>query len=162
LLKNLDSNKVNVNCRDSNGRTPLHYAVVTKHLEIVSLLLERGADVNAQDNEGWTPCHRAAYWGYFNIVDLLLSYNADVLLKTYDKASCGAELIPVDLVQEDNILKNILEDATQKQLMINKRRRRKYLIITMCHRLWAYFKCHTEFYSIQSMSIPYILSFKRK
>jgi hypothetical protein len=35
--------------RNEFGRTPLHYAANFKHVDIVKLLLERGADVNAKD-----------------------------------------------------------------------------------------------------------------
>ncbi len=39
--------------------TSLHRAAYTGHLDIVKLLLERGADVCAQDADGCTPLHKA-------------------------------------------------------------------------------------------------------
>ncbi|MEX0701212.1 MAG: ankyrin repeat domain-containing protein [Planctomycetales bacterium] len=46
-----------VNSRDSEGATPLHYV---DEPSICELLISGGADVNARDNAGATPLHRAA------------------------------------------------------------------------------------------------------
>ncbi|XP_043710329.1 acyl-CoA-binding domain-containing protein 2-like isoform X3 [Telopea speciosissima] len=47
LLKHIDSG-VSVNLKDSEGRTPMHWAVDRGHLNIVELLVSRNADVNAK------------------------------------------------------------------------------------------------------------------
>jgi ankyrin repeat protein len=45
-----------VGVKDDQGATPLHYATLNGHREIVELLLERGADINARDDQfGATP-----------------------------------------------------------------------------------------------------------
>ena len=49
LLRHLD-----VDVLDSGGRTPLQEAVQGGHPDVVSLLLDRGADVNVQDENGRT------------------------------------------------------------------------------------------------------------
>ena len=42
--------------RDESGATPLHYAALNGHRQIVHLLLERGADINSADRQfGATP-----------------------------------------------------------------------------------------------------------
>jgi hypothetical protein len=42
--------------RDDEGATPLHYATLNGHREIVELLLANGADINARDTQfGATP-----------------------------------------------------------------------------------------------------------
>ena len=46
---------LHLNSRDKEGATPLHYAVVAGHLEIVSLLADSGADLDATDSSGRTP-----------------------------------------------------------------------------------------------------------
>jgi len=38
------------NLKDESGATPLHYAAIHGHRQIVRLLLERGADINATDS----------------------------------------------------------------------------------------------------------------
>lgn len=43
------------NSKDHSGRTPLHIATATLHMELVQLLLAAGANVNAQDLDGHTP-----------------------------------------------------------------------------------------------------------
>ena len=61
--------------------TPLHYAVVEGHTEVVELLIANGANVNAKDEEGWTPLHLTAYWGGKEITELLIAKGADVNAK---------------------------------------------------------------------------------
>ena len=48
LKQVLDKNASLVNKRDRNGWTPLHEAVRDGNLNVIALLLERGADVNAR------------------------------------------------------------------------------------------------------------------
>jgi ankyrin repeat protein len=44
------------NVRDASGATPLHYAAMNGHRQIVRLFLERGADINSTDTQfGATP-----------------------------------------------------------------------------------------------------------
>ena len=44
-----------VNGKDKDGRTPLHYAAHYGHANIAALLLDRGAEVNGKTKDGWTP-----------------------------------------------------------------------------------------------------------
>jgi ankyrin repeat protein len=64
-----------VNAKDGNGRTPLHW-VETK--EVAELLIAEGADVHAKDEWGFTPLREAAANGHKEIVELLISKGADV------------------------------------------------------------------------------------
>ncbi len=65
--------------RDADGRTPLHWAAraATPSLEIMTLLLDRGAGVNAPDNNGIVPLHSAASRGQAEATALLLARGAD-------------------------------------------------------------------------------------
>jgi hypothetical protein len=58
------------------GSTPLHYAILTNHVEIVKLLLEHGADVKARYRGGSTALHLAAGRGHTEIGRLLISKGA--------------------------------------------------------------------------------------
>ena len=46
---------VDVNAKDDNGLTPLHYAVSKGYWTFVNFLIKEGADVNAKSDEGKTP-----------------------------------------------------------------------------------------------------------
>lgn len=56
--KMLDSG-FDVNATNADKMTPLHIAAIIGNLDIVKLLVNRGADVNAQDYVGYTPRKRA-------------------------------------------------------------------------------------------------------
>lgn len=51
----IDNLKANVNLRDINGQTPLHYAVSCEYDDVASYLIEAGADVDLKDNDGFSP-----------------------------------------------------------------------------------------------------------
>jgi ankyrin repeat protein len=46
-----------VNTSDADGRTALHWAASSGALDIVRLLIDKGAEVNKQDASGWTALH---------------------------------------------------------------------------------------------------------
>jgi len=102
------------------GLSPLHEAVFNDApLEIVRLLLDRGADVNKKScGDGWasscncaTPIYIAACKGNVKMVKLLLDYGADVSLVHYDKKT------PLKIAQEQNqaAIVRILKAAEEKQ-----------------------------------------------
>ena len=67
-----------VNVRDDNGLTPLHYAV-RYSIGAVEILLKYGADVNAQDDHGDTPLHCAVdSMDSIGAVEILLKRGANV------------------------------------------------------------------------------------
>ena len=67
-----------VDAKDEDGWTALHYAATRGHTAVVELLLAAGADVNAQSNAGGTALHYAAFYGHSAVVELLLAAGADV------------------------------------------------------------------------------------
>jgi len=48
-------NGANVNVPGENNECPLHDAVACNRLDIVQMLVSRGADVNARNSRGLTP-----------------------------------------------------------------------------------------------------------
>ncbi|KDO18992.1 TKL protein kinase [Saprolegnia parasitica CBS 223.65] len=74
-------NSVDVNCTDSSGQTPLHFAASSGRLEIVRLLLKTGAAIDVQAIYGFTPMHYAAWLGQLEVVRFLLAKGAAIDLK---------------------------------------------------------------------------------
>ncbi|KAF0191297.1 MAG: yahDC [Gammaproteobacteria bacterium] len=60
------------------GRTALHTAAKGGHVEVVEVLLARGADVNGGDGLGFTALHLAVWQGRAEVVEVLLAHGADV------------------------------------------------------------------------------------
>jgi ankyrin repeat protein len=60
-----------VNAADTNGRTPLMYAVRYRRPTAVRLLLEHGANVNARDKGGMTSLDLAKQFGNQEIISML-------------------------------------------------------------------------------------------
>ena len=82
-VKEILQNKVvNVNSKDEQGKTALHYACQKGQFEIVKILINRGADINIQTISKKTPLHLATKKGKFEIVKFLLSKGALVNAKT--------------------------------------------------------------------------------
>lgn len=86
LLKCIE-NGVSVNLKDSEGRTPLHWAVDRGHLNVTELLIGRNSDVNAKDNDGQTPLHYAVTCEREAIAEYLVKHNADIYSKDNDGSS---------------------------------------------------------------------------
>jgi ankyrin repeat protein len=61
--------------------TPLHYAALEAHKEIIELLIAKGADVNAKDKHGRISLHLAALGGHKEIAELLIAKGAEVNAK---------------------------------------------------------------------------------
>ncbi|MBN2600796.1 MAG: ankyrin repeat domain-containing protein [Candidatus Marinimicrobia bacterium] len=74
----LDQHPGWLNAKDSNNLPPLSQAVIAGQIEVVSLLIEKGADMEAGDNEGSTPLHNACASGRFEIVRYLLAKGAQI------------------------------------------------------------------------------------
>jgi ankyrin repeat protein len=61
-----------------DGRTPLMLAAYHEHLDVLSCLLELGADINKADNEGRTALLDSAALGRLAMISCLLKSRADV------------------------------------------------------------------------------------
>jgi len=67
---------INVNIKDNYGRTPLHIAASSGHVNIAKELVHRKADINCEDANGNTPLRVALEKGQQDIIQLLLHHSA--------------------------------------------------------------------------------------
>jgi uncharacterized protein len=59
-------------------------------LQLVDLLLDRGAEVNARRRDGMTALHSAAYRGHLQVIRRLLDRGADPTIRAHDDAGAHA------------------------------------------------------------------------
>jgi len=79
IRRELEKSSDEINCLDSDGQSPLHWAVMTGRIDAVKLLLEFGADPNMPSSEGAfaTPYwHAKEDFGLLEIVSLLELFGA--------------------------------------------------------------------------------------
>ena len=75
--------------RHSKYRTsPLMDASLLGRIDLVSELLDSGAEINQRDDSSWTAMHYASAAGHTEIVELLLTRGADVNCTTNRNESC--------------------------------------------------------------------------
>ena len=112
-----------VNLRDHDGHSALHWASWRDNSEVLTLLLDAGAEVDAVTHEGLTALMLAAQQGYTTVVNLLIQANADVNLVTNEgfTALMGAAItndhaiakILMQAKADVNIVKNSGETALE-------------------------------------------------
>jgi len=76
-VRNLLRSQTNVNAREADGTTALHWAVRADDQELVRLLLRAGADVRAANRYGITPLQLAAVNGDASTAVMLLDAGAN-------------------------------------------------------------------------------------
>ncbi|XP_041641814.1 protein phosphatase 1 regulatory subunit 12C isoform X2 [Cheilinus undulatus] len=97
-----------INCSNADGITALHQACIDGSLEMVTFLVEHGADVNQVDSEGWTPLHVAASCGYPDIAEFLLQQGASL-----SAVNCDGD-VPLDIAL-DETTESLIQDYTLRQ-----------------------------------------------
>ncbi len=78
LFLSLSSLGANVNVRDHNSMTPLHYAARTGDVGDIAGLISKGAEINATTDYGWTPLLLAVDRNHNDSVEYLTDMNADI------------------------------------------------------------------------------------
>jgi ankyrin repeat protein len=59
--------RADINAIKRDGLTPIHCACVRGHIDIVQLLINRGATIKSKSKFGRTPLHEAAASGNFQV-----------------------------------------------------------------------------------------------
>lgn len=116
-----------LDCRDENGFTPLHWACQEGYQELTRLLLERGASVTLMDEEHFLPLEIAIYEGHLGVVQVF--YGLGLLQRAsranFSSLHCAASVgnngivsflleIPVDPNQRDDGGRTPLHWAAQE------------------------------------------------
>lgn len=81
LLQKLVKEGIHLNCKDSEGCTPLHVATKAGQLEVVEFLLNQRVDVDPINDVKNTPLHYGCKSGKENIVNVLLNVGASTDLE---------------------------------------------------------------------------------
>jgi ankyrin repeat protein len=84
LSKLASGDKSTINSPNSFGLSPLQLAVSMNQVEIVAVLLERGAEVNMINSYGQTALHIAVTCGYLEVIETLLT-SVDIDLNLRNK-----------------------------------------------------------------------------
>lgn len=127
-----------------DNATPVHTASAHGHLEIVGLLITKGAvDPNIADDHGITPLHYSARYRNADIVRFLLENNADVKIRdSYNKTVLhGYEVseikgdrllttlkILIDSGADINAISDIGETPLMNMVLINSKEAVKFLL----------------------------------
>ncbi|KAK2512626.1 hypothetical protein Q9233_016155, partial [Columba guinea] len=93
---------------NEDGLTALHQCCIDDFGDVVTTLLDAGADVNARDSELWTPLHAAATCGHLRLVQQLIQCGADLLAVNSDGN------MPYDLCEDEETL-DCIETAMAEQ-----------------------------------------------
>lgn len=80
IVKRLISAGIDVNARNTFGRSALHEAAAKGNVRTCELLIDAGANLDVSDIDGCTPLHEAASMGHKNVIKLLVSSGADTTL----------------------------------------------------------------------------------
>ena len=102
-IKTLRGEGRNINEADSNGATPLMYAIWSKKPDVVKYLIESGADIKAKDSNGFDALIYAVDYKQLEIIDILIDKGADINIK--DNYGMTVLVRSIWLAKDENIAK---------------------------------------------------------
>ncbi|EAY22458.1 ankyrin repeat protein, putative [Trichomonas vaginalis G3] len=106
----------NINIKDENRKTALHFATIYNSKETAEFLISHGANINEKDNYGYTALHFAASHKSKEIAEFLISHGANVNEKTmYGETAFSI----AEFFNCKEIVKLIISDRLNKKKMIN-------------------------------------------
>jgi uncharacterized protein len=81
--------EVEVNARDPEGKTPLHYAAERGDSQLAAFFISHGANVNVLDNSNQSPLGISAEKGDARITELLVNAKANIFLPIRDNTNAA-------------------------------------------------------------------------
>ena len=111
-LEKLINKGINLNYRDENGFSVLHYAVDEGNFKICEILIKTNLiDVNLKSlNEGKTPLHISCLHGYFDISKLLLLNHAEINISDNERNTPLHYSIEGNFYEITKLLMNNIKD----------------------------------------------------
>ncbi|RWS23314.1 E3 ubiquitin-protein ligase MIB2-like isoform X2 [Leptotrombidium deliense] len=137
---------VNMNAKDRNGNTALHYAARGNKPQVLQLLINYGANINAVNNDGCTALHEAVYNRSANCVTVLLFNN--IYVNKYNNEGLTELMLAIqsgentDEVQESRkriIIEDLVKFKHTKLALISddKQRQTAFHYAALCGNLFA-------------------------
>jgi ankyrin repeat protein len=71
IFRYLTQKGADINIRDTNNNTAIHFASASDSLAIINSLLDKGMSVNLTDTDEFTPLHISAQFGHLEATKLL-------------------------------------------------------------------------------------------
>ena len=68
-----DNRKFDIHCKDDRGRQAVHFASMFGHLDMLTWLVDIGAQINARDDDSMSPLHVACEYGHLPLVRWMLN-----------------------------------------------------------------------------------------
>ncbi|ESO07019.1 hypothetical protein HELRODRAFT_171057 [Helobdella robusta] len=127
-----ESQEYDVNGRDKFYRTPLMIAILNSDINLVKILVSKGAYVNVRDNFLWTPLHLACHVGNIDIVQFLLQKGA----KT-DNTSMNKSTPLMKAVESKSL--NIVKSLIAARAKIDAVNRKEYGVMELAAAFADYY-----------------------
>ncbi|CAB3364519.1 ankyrin repeat domain-containing protein 49-like [Cloeon dipterum] len=132
-----------VRTQDADGYTPLHRACYSDRVEMVDLLLSRGAPTDLPTNDGWMPLHSACKWGNHRCAIKLLMHGAPINAASssgqtalHIAASCRSDKECLKLLLSwpglDPSLKNADGETAYDKALINTKKHYLFNAVKRC------------------------------
>ena len=80
---------------DKNNNIPLHYAINTKNIKIIKMLLDGGSDVNMTDNRNYNSLQLAVYSKNLEIVNLIVKSDIKIKININNKSKNGESALHI-------------------------------------------------------------------
>lgn len=114
--------QVGINVEDERCKTPLHYAVEGRHLEMVRFLVEQGANVNVGQLK---PLHQAVERSHFEMTTFLVERGADIT----EKNLFGHTILYTSVKNSHTAIATYLLERVLKTHSLNE----KYILYTAAY-----------------------------